>query len=179
MSDPNRIATPNGILTITDAQPADLDALVDIDASASRWAASIGFDRGQPPRPMREILAERVARGEVYLARLDGVPAAMLTLQWADAEIWGDLPGEAGYVHGLATHRAFAGKGSGLALLRWIEREVAAAGRRSVRLDCNAGDPPLRAYYERAGFTHRGDVALAHRTASRYEKHVDTSKQDS
>lgn len=170
------ITTSNGILTIAQAQPADVDALVAIDMSASRWAVAMGYDPGQPPRPPREILGERVARGEVYLARRDGAPAAMLTLQWADPDVWGDLPSEAGYVHGLATHRAFAGQGIGLALLRWIERQVAAAGRSLVRLDCNASDPPLRAYYERAGFTHRGDVALAHRTASRYEKHVTASK---
>jgi ribosomal protein S18 acetylase RimI-like enzyme len=170
------ITTPSGSLTIAQAQPADLDALVAIDTSASRWAAAIGYDPGQPPRPLRDILGERVARGEVYVARLDGAPAAMLTLQWADPDVWGDLQGEAGYVHGLATHRAFAGQGIGLALLRWIEGQVAAAGRSLVRLDCNASDRPLRAYYERAGYTHRGDVALAYRTASRYEKPVMTGE---
>jgi hypothetical protein len=30
----------------------------------------------------------------------------------------------------------------------------------------------LRAYYERAGFAPRGEIALGHRVAARYEKRI-------
>ena len=33
-------------------------------------------------------------------------------------------------------------------------------------------DDALRAYYERAGFTSHGEVALGHRVAARYEKRI-------
>ncbi len=171
MSREETSATPHGTISIGPARPEDLDALVAIDASASNRVRALGLDPGMPPRPMREILADRVARGEIALARLDGQPAAMLALQWAD-DLWRDLPGAAGYVHGLATHRDFAGKGVGLALLGWAERIVAQEGKAYLRLDCNADNPTLRAYYARAGFAHRGDVALPGRVASRYEKRI-------
>jgi ribosomal protein S18 acetylase RimI-like enzyme len=159
------------MLTIRLARPDDVDALVEIDASASAWVRALGYDPGEPPRPIREIVADRVRRGELYLARLDGKPASMVALQ-SDDELWHDVEGEAIYIHGLATHRDFAGKGIGLALLRWAERTAAAATKDYLRLDCNADNPALGAYYERAGFTHRGDVALPHRVASRYEKRI-------
>jgi protein-tyrosine phosphatase len=168
------IATPAGApLDVGCAGPEDLDALAAMDASATRRLATLGIDPGQPPRPIRAILAERVARGEVYAASRDGVPVAMLTLQWSDPYAWADQPpGVAAYVHGLAARHEAAGQGVGLALLRHVERVVAAAGGTAVRLDCDADNPRLRAYYERAGYVHRGDVALPHRRASRYERRV-------
>jgi ribosomal protein S18 acetylase RimI-like enzyme len=169
MSAEETSTAPDSTLTIGRAQPDDVDALVAIDASASERVRSLGYDPGAPPRPIREIVAERVARGELYLARREGKPASMVALQWDD-DLWRDAVGEAVYVHGLATHRDFAGEGIGLALLRWAERTAAAANKDYLRLDCNADNPGIRAYYERAGFTHRGDIALPHRVASRYEK---------
>ena len=111
-------------------------------------------------------------RGESWIARWRGERAGKITLEWQDTKTWGQTPWDAVYVHGLSTHRDYAGTGVGLALLRWAERAAEAAGREYVRLDCNADNPELRAYYERAGFTSRGEVALGHRVAARYEKRI-------
>lgn len=171
MNEQDFLTTPCGILIVAQAQPADLDAALAIDKSAYEWRASIGFPGGVAPRPLTELFAASIARHEMYLARRDDVPAGKLSLQWQDA-LWQDALGKAGYVHGLATHRNFAGQGVGLALLGWAERKVVAAGGQYLRLDCDAENPQLRAYYERAGFAHRGDVTLPHRIASRYEKQI-------
>jgi GNAT superfamily N-acetyltransferase len=159
-------------ISIALAGPADLDALVEIDASASAWSDAIGRPGGNAPRPLRDIFAETIMRGEAWIARWRGERAGKITLQWQDESLWGQMPWDAVYVHGLSTHRDYAGKGVGLALLRWAERAAESAGRSYVRLDCNADNPELRAYYERAGFAHRGDVALGHRVAARYEKRI-------
>jgi len=169
MSQGEIIATPHGMLTIRQARPDDLDATVAIEENAAAWLRSRGIEPGRPPRPFRELFAPAIARGAMYLALRDGVPAAKVAIT-AEDDLWADLPGGALYVHGLMVHRAFAGQGVGLALLRWAEGRAHADGKASLRLDCNADNPALRAYYERAGFAHRGDVALPHRTAARYEK---------
>jgi ribosomal protein S18 acetylase RimI-like enzyme len=159
-------------LAIALAGPEDLDALLEIDASASAWSDAIGRPGGKAPRPLRDILAETIMRGEAWIARWRGERAGMIKLEWQDTTTWGQTPWDAVYVHGLSTHRDFAGKGVGLALLRWAERAAEAAGREYVRLDCNADNPELRAYYERAGFRQCGEVALGHRVAARYEKRI-------
>jgi RimJ/RimL family protein N-acetyltransferase len=41
-----------------------------------------------------------------------------------------------------------------------------------LRLDCVAWNESLRAYYERAGYEHVGDVTLGSYTEARYEKRV-------
>jgi ribosomal protein S18 acetylase RimI-like enzyme len=171
MSQEVMIATPHGTLTIAQARPDDLEAALAIDASAYGWREAMGIPAGPPPRPLPELFAESIAHGEMYIARLESVPAAKIVLQ-RDDTLWSDMPGQALYVHGLATHRDFAGKGVGLAVMRWAERVVAAQGGEYLRLDCNANNPGIRAYYERAGFIHRGDVTLPHRIATRYEKRV-------
>jgi len=96
----------------------------------------------------------------MYLARLDGEPVGTIALLWSDEETWGDVPGAAGYVHGLAVRRDFAGQGLGRALLRWAENRAASSGREHLRLDCVAGNRALNEYYERAGFDHRGHALV-------------------
>jgi ribosomal protein S18 acetylase RimI-like enzyme len=113
-----------------------------------------------------------VEAGEFYLARVDGGAAATLGLQWSDRYVWPDAPDDAGYVHWFAVRRAAAGRGVGLRLLGWAERAAAAAGKRYLRLDCMRDNPALRAYYERAGFAHRGDLAGPTWSAALYEKRV-------
>lgn len=171
------IPTRHGTLTMRTAVPDDLEALEVIDTSAGAWLESLGIAAGSPPKPLREIHAERVCAGMMSLALLDGRSAGMMTLLWQPEQLWADLPGDAVYVHGLAVHRDFAGKEIGRRLLEWAERRAYAAGKPLVRLDCMAENPELRAYYERAGYTHRGDVALPHRTAARYEKALPVSPE--
>lgn len=166
------ILTPVGRLTVRQAQAGDVEAAAAIEEDAARWVRSIGIDPGQPPRPLRAILADCASRGELYLATLGAEPVAKLVLQWADPRIWGDFPGEAGYVHGLMVRRANAGQQIGMYLLRWAERVVSSAGRAYLRLDCKADNPALMRYYERAGFTYRGEVTSGWYVGSRYERPV-------
>jgi ribosomal protein S18 acetylase RimI-like enzyme len=164
------MATSAGTLTIIQARPADLDDVVAIEEDASGWLRARDINPGEPPRPLRDIYADRLYRGEVYVAWLDGASPAMLTLQWEDRDTWGDVPDDAAYVHGLMVRRAYAGKQVGLSLLRWAEGMAAAAGRPFLRLDCQSDNPALRAYYQQAGFAYRGDVTRGTYTGSRYEK---------
>jgi ribosomal protein S18 acetylase RimI-like enzyme len=159
-----------GTLTIRLAEPGEVETLVTIEESAGAWLRTRGIDPGQPPKPLREIMAERVRKRVVYLALLDGRPAGTLTLLWGPEEVWADLPGDAAYVHGLMVHRDFAGLAVGRRMLAWAEAQARAADKPLLRLDCDALNPALRAYYERAGFTPRGEVTLAHRVAARYER---------
>ncbi len=111
----------------------------------------------------------------MYLALLAGQAVGTFALQWADEETWGSLPDDAGYVHGLAVRRDFAGRGLGRELLRWKENRVSLSGRKYLRLDCTAENEALNAYYRRAGFTYRGCVTVRGLEISLYEKRVGVS----
>jgi ribosomal protein S18 acetylase RimI-like enzyme len=163
---------PDATLTIRPAGPDDVATLAAIEEEAAAWLRAWGIEPGQPPRPFRELFAESVAAGHSYVAEWGGTIAGKIALH-ADDPLWAGEPGAALYVHGLAVRRAFAGRELGRALLRWAEEQARARGKALLRLDCNADNPALRAYYEGAGFTHRGDIALAHRVAARYERRLE------
>jgi ribosomal protein S18 acetylase RimI-like enzyme len=95
-----------------------------------------------------------------------------MVLQWSDEEVWGEVPDDAGYVHGLAIRRGEAGKGLGRRLPSWAEDRAARTGRRCLRLDCAASNRALNAYYERAGFRPRGRRTVWGLEVRLYEKEV-------
>jgi protein-tyrosine phosphatase len=153
------------------ATEADAETLVALYDEASAWLVTRGLRQWMPNEYTAALAVDDMRAGhEVYLARRAGEPVGKLTLQWDDAEMWGARPPDAGYVHGLCVRRAVAGLGLGAALLDWAGQRVAARGRRWLRLDCMAANPALRGYYERLGFTYRGEAeagwaALYERTA--------------
>jgi hypothetical protein len=59
----------------------------------------------------------------------------------------------------MAVRREAAGLGA--AILAWAADAARRHGRTALRLDCVASNDRLRAYYEAAGFVHRGDVTVA------------------
>ena len=71
---------------------------------------------------------------------------------------WPGAVGEAGYIHRIAVRRE--ARGLGVELLQMAERVTASSGRKSLRLDCFAGNDALCGYYERAGFVRRGDIEV-------------------
>jgi GNAT superfamily N-acetyltransferase len=130
------------------------DVLAVLDEAAG-WLAARGVV--QWPTAFRtEWIEPALVAGEVWLAERDGAAVATVTLQWSDP-LWPD-DGRAGYVHRLAVRRTAAGLGTGL--LNWAAAATRERGRDRLRLDCEATNSALRAYYENVGFLHRGDVEI-------------------
>jgi predicted N-acetyltransferase YhbS len=147
---------------------AEVGALLD---EATVWVRERGYEQWPLPYP-RDELASAIDRGEVYVAELDGEVVATVTLLWDDPRYWGERPADAAYVHKLAVRRACAGQRIGNAIVEWADRTAATAGRDFLRLDCIGDNPGIRAYYERLGFEHRGDLVVNGRKMAIYERHV-------
>jgi ribosomal protein S18 acetylase RimI-like enzyme len=113
-------------------------------------------------------VAPSIGRGETYLVRENGAIAGTITLRWEDPAFWGEQPPVAGYVHGIAVRREFAGLGP--ELLEWAAQRVREADRELLRLDCRTDNAEMRAYYERHGFRHRGDTTVDDFRTSLYER---------
>ncbi|MFJ8665692.1 GNAT family N-acetyltransferase [Streptomyces sp. NPDC093600] len=135
------------------ADDGDLDLLVGMFDRAAHWMVRNGIDQWKPGDKTAEHFRSRMAAGEVWLACQDGRAVGAYELWWEDEQVWGARPPEAGYVHRLMTDREAAPAGTGRVLLAHAEERTAAGGRRLARLDCEAGDPRLRTYYESAGYT--------------------------
>jgi GNAT superfamily N-acetyltransferase len=151
---------------------AAVAALLD---EATTWVGERGYEQWPLPFPEEEITAA-IERGEVYVAELDGDTVATVTLLWDDPIYWPDEPADAAYVHKLAVSRACAGQRIGQDIVEWADRTAATAGRDFLRLDCLRDNPGIRAYYERLGFEHRGDLFVNGRGMSIYERRVHTPR---
>jgi ribosomal protein S18 acetylase RimI-like enzyme len=162
-------------LEVREARPADLAAVVSMLEEAARWMLRRGIEGWTPDGFSRERIAVLIESGEMYLAVLDGRPAGTFTLQWSDTETWGDVPDDAGYIHGLAIRREFAGKGLGREMLRRAEQTVSRSEREYLRLDCVADNDALNEYYRQAGFARRGIAVVRGLAVSLYEKRVGVS----
>jgi ribosomal protein S18 acetylase RimI-like enzyme len=162
-------------LEVREARPADLDAVVSMLEEAARWMVRRGIEGWTPDGFSRERIAVLIESGEMYLAVLDGRSAGTFALQWSDRETWGDVPDDAGYIHGLAIRREFAGTGLGREMLRWAEQMVYRSEREYLRLDCVADNDALNEYYRRAGFAYRGSAVFRGLAVALYEKRVGVS----
>jgi ribosomal protein S18 acetylase RimI-like enzyme len=149
------------------AGPEELDDVVAVLSEAAAWLRSRGIEQWPHPFPA-EWVAPSIERGETYLVRENGAVAGTITLRWEDPAFWGEQPPVAGYVHGIAVRRDFAGLGP--ELLKWAAQRVREADRELLRLDCRTDNAELRGYYERHGFRHRGDTTVDDFRTSLYER---------
>ena len=158
-------------MNIRRCQAQDVAAVAALLDEATVWVGERGYEQWPLPFP-RDELAAAIERGEVYVAELDGEPVATVTLLWDDPQYWGARPPDAAYVHKLAVSRACAGQRIGIAIVEWADLTAARAGREYLRLDCLGDNPGIRAYYERLGFEHRGDLVVNDRNMSIYERPI-------
>jgi ribosomal protein S18 acetylase RimI-like enzyme len=158
---------------------SDLDAAAEILDEAAHWLASRGLPGWAPegfrtPQTVeRRALVAAFEAGELYLGWQNGSAVATVSLLSEDRLYWPQAPPDASYVHRLAVRRNAVGRGIGRAVLDWAEKEALNRGRTCLRLDCVASDAAIRAYYERAGFRHRGDVVVRGVDMSLYERTSD------
>ncbi|WP_322087531.1 GNAT family N-acetyltransferase [Burkholderia sp. BCC1999] len=113
-----------------------------------------------------------VAEKAVYVVEQDGTLIGTFALGFDDDNHWGPQAPVAGYVHGLCVRQGFNGLGIGSFVLDWCAREVSGSNRRFVRLDCDAENTKLCAYYESLGFVRVG-LKSDGRDWSLYERPAD------
>jgi ribosomal protein S18 acetylase RimI-like enzyme len=141
-------------VTMRPALPVDAVIFMQIHEEIACWLWERGIYQWQPGTfPIRWI-QDAIGRGDVFLASEASMVIGAVIVQASDTFTWGEasVTDAAGYIHGLRVRRSAAGRGVGLALLRWAERELAARGNQLARLDCMGDNPALCAYYERAGY---------------------------
>jgi GNAT superfamily N-acetyltransferase len=145
-----------GVLTLTQAQPTDLDLVVEIVDEAAGWLHAKGITQQWPspsPPAFKEFMAQQIARGDVYLAHIDGDAIGTFRFDWTDVDLWRDDPDGGGYVHSFAIRQCAHGHRVGAAMIEWAKQHVREHGKKFLRLDCWGGNEPLREYYTRLGFT--------------------------
>lgn len=172
------LETPAGSLALLRVGPQELDRILALMQEASDWLQSRGIRQWRRvfTEEGRAFVAARFATDDVYLVLRQGEPVASFTLRWEEPTMWEEagFDGQAGYLHGFVVSRQVGGQGVGKALMAWMDRQIAARGRRYLRLNTALGNPGICGYYERAGFLPRGEALHALGGTTRlYEREVD------
>lgn len=150
-----RVASPD--------QTGDVLSVLD---EAAAWLQARGI-RQWPARFSPSWIDDAIRQGQTWLAESGGTISATVTLTWSDP-LWNDIGGSAAYLHRMAVRRQASGLGG--VILAWAADLARQHGRAALRLDCVASSNRLRAYYQAAGFIHRGDVTVAGTPGQRLEK---------
>jgi predicted N-acetyltransferase YhbS len=147
---------PGPRLEVRQAEPADLAVVAQVLEEASAWLRSRSIDQWSM-QFSADWIGPPLARGETWLANIDGAVVGTLTLTTSDPARPDGHVG-ATYLHRLAVRRSFAGVGR--ELLEWAVIEARRRGHRLLRLDCVSSNLRLRRYYTEAGFTSRGESTI-------------------
>ncbi len=160
-------------MQIEQAKPEEAATVAAVLNEAARWIAG----EGRPLWSAADIAPERIRRdtdaGSYFVARSDGEPAGVVRLDLEDPGFWPEMEtGTSLYVHKLAVRRAFAGRGVPTLLLDFARERAREMGRPFLRLDCVADRAPLRALYERFGFSLHSVIHKGERAFARFEMRV-------
>ena len=141
-------------LRLRKAVDRDRECVLAILDEAASWLGTIGV--AQWPSPFSRTTVERdFEQNEVWLAATGERVVGTISVLKKDRMFWGDLDGDAWYLHRLAIRRNVAG--CGRSVLALIEGEARHRGVEYLRLGCGAG---LQCYYAEAGYSLRSTVTL-------------------
>jgi GNAT superfamily N-acetyltransferase len=161
-------------MQIQQARPEEAATIAAVLTEAARWIAT----EGRPLWSAADVALERIQRdteaGSYFIARKNGDAtgevAGVVRLDLEDPCFWPEIEsGSSLYVHKLAVRRAWAGQGVPVQLLDFALERARNLGRPFLRLDCVADRAPLRALYERFGFSLHSVIHKGERGFARYE----------
>jgi ribosomal protein S18 acetylase RimI-like enzyme len=157
-------------------QRAKLEDSADILAllqCISSWLAGKGIDQWKDfyNEKGKATLARRFREGEVYKIAKGGAILGVFVTQWDDT-FWHPMKNDdlACYIHTMGIDPSLTGKGIGKKILSFVEDIAKRAGRKYVRLDCNADNARLCEFYESNGFYKAGSKPWENWNVRLYEK---------
>lgn len=149
-------------LHFSKATPADQPRVLQLLRDRAEWIRAKGstqwaiFLTDEGERLVNRLIVSK----RTWIVTSNGQMVGTFRIDWTDERFWGakGLDGLAGYVHTLATDRAFAGQRLGARIMRFACEQIVTEGRTLLRIDCAANNPKLIAYYRSLGFQPRETV---------------------
>jgi len=147
-------------------RPAKLTDLPNILSLTKACAADLcrkGIYQWNEKYPSREAFKVDLERGELWVLELKGrLMGCMALSNVMDAEYktveWTGATGNNRYVHRLAVHPEFQGRGFARQLMDYAEARARSEGAVSIRLDTFSQNVRNQRFYENRGYNRLGSV---------------------
>ncbi len=162
--------------TVKQATPSDAEAVTELLKGVATRLQENGLNQWEfllDGGEDAEII-NSIKRGVTYIVTDGERVVATFNLtnkqnDW-DAQLWGAREDNAYYIHRLAVHNHYTGRGIGKDLLLWLDENLKGT---TLRLDCIADNPVLNDFYKHVGFNYVGQGHAEGDCFSLFEK--DTS----
>ena len=157
-----------GLMEIVPGTPADLDPLMEMIRAIVTHMNANGIDQWHPEYPNPEVIGRDLEQGTLHCLKINGSFAGMIVVnedydEEYNAIEWLTPSNKSLYVHRLAVHPDYQGKGLGRMLMDFAEAKAEDEGYLSVRLDTYTGNPGNMRLYEKLGYTTLGTLHLPYR----------------
>ncbi|WP_046754991.1 GNAT family N-acetyltransferase [Kordia jejudonensis] len=151
------------MLQIRNATIADIDALLHITKACAKHMISKKIFQWNENYPNREAFKDDIARNELYvLTNTDKIVGCMVISSVMDEEyktITWDSPDDKNlYIHRLAVHPEYQGKGYAQHLMDFAESFAIENNYRSIRLDTFSKNTRNQKFYELRGYKKLANV---------------------
>lgn len=155
------------------ASPNETTIALSLLKSAASILQQKGIDQWKiwldPPSEKISWVEAGFANGEFYFILIGDRIVGMYRLLTEDELYWGPQDVKAWYVHSLVVLPGFSGQHIGKRVLEQLIKEATNRGIPLFRLDCNAANKALCAYYENIGFKQVGVKQMPHSLNNLYE----------
>lgn len=152
------------MLTFRKAAPDDLPSMLTLVRQAQAFMASQGIDQWQDGYPSKDILAEDIRLGRIYVYDDDGAIASISVLTDEPEPIYDQIEDKwlstAPYltIHRMALDDAHRHSGLAAKILENAVEMAKSLNLSAVRADTHRGNQAMRRFLEKSGFVERGLV---------------------
>ena len=145
------------------ATSEDLDAVVNITRACNLHMRSKGIFQWTDKYPSRKAFEEDLKREELYLLEDHDRIAGCIVISTFKDEVYEPVgwltPDEKNiYIHRLAVHPEYQGKGCAQQLMNYAEQQSEENGFKSIRLDTFSQNPRNHRFYEKRGYQKLEDI---------------------
>lgn len=156
---------------------SEKETVLNLFKAAAVRIAKMEIDHWQywhnPPKEKVEWVEAGIRKGEFHFIRNgDSNTLGMVRILKEDLLYWGKQKEKAFYIHSLVIKDQYEGKGMGQMVIKEIEKQAMEKACKYLRLDADAKNPKLCAYYENQGFKRVGLKELSLSSYCLYQKEL-------
>ncbi len=154
------------------ATEMDIPGLLAVLAAVVPLMRAAGNLQWDEAYPNARVLEEDIARGELWVAEVDGRVGGMAAITMDQspeyADVGWDIQERAIVIHRLAVHPECRGLGIAQELLRQAEDVARERGISKLRVDTNTGNEATKRLFPKLGYVLAGEIGLGFRPGLRF-----------
>lgn len=164
-------------IKLISAKPSEIQTAFELLKHASEKLEGKGIKQWDywqnPPQEKIDWVNAGFKAGEFYFIKNEeNDTLGIVRMLDEDQLYWGRQTEKAKYIHSLVVHEDFAGLAIGKQVVQMIEQVARNTGCDFLRLDCDASNPKLCAYYTKQEFKKVGEKKLPLGIYNLYQKEI-------